>query len=214
MKNEILKSGLGILIVIGFFVLASYLVQNNLEDIRIALDFGFLSMLVYIFILITATVIAPLNAVPLVPIASNLWGWFLAGLLSILGWGLGALIAFSLARKYGVPLVKRFVSIEKMSKYERLIPQENIFWAIVFLRMAIPVDVLSYILGLFTHIKFRTYAVATFIGIAPFAFIFAFLGNLPLLYQILGIILAGLMILLGYLLGRYVKRKKADIINK
>ncbi len=199
---------LGISVIIVFFLVSSYLVQNNLESIKYFVGYNTFGMIVYISFLIIATVIAPINGVPLVPVASNLWGWFLTGILSVVGWTLGAVISFFLARKYGVPLVRKFVSLEKMSKFERLIPQENIFWSIVFLRMAVPVDVLSYVLGLFSNIKFRTYVFATLIGIAPMAFVIAFLGGLPFYYQLIGVIGSILILIVGYFIGKWYKKRR------
>jgi len=67
---------------------------------------------------------------------------------------------------------------------EKKIPKENLFLGIIFLRMVIPVDILSYALGLFSKIKTRDYLLATIIGVSPFAFIFAYLGRMPFYYQI------------------------------
>lgn len=206
--EEKTKSIIGILIIIIFFIFSSYIIQNNFINARDLLENNIAGMLTYIFILVIATVIAPISALPILPLASNIWGWFLAASLSIVGWTLGAIIAFALARKYGVPLVKRFISLERIAKLENRIPKENIFWSIVFLRMSIPVDILSYILGLFSHIRFRTYFLATLIGVSPFAFIFAFLGGLPFYYQIIALFLALLFILIGLLIGLKYKKKK------
>ena len=208
MYKEEIKYFLGILLIITLFVITSYLVRNNIETLQKIIGNNIYGMILYVFILITATVIAPLNAMPFVPIASNLWGWFLAGILSIIGWGLGALIAFWLAREFGLPLVKKIIPIKKIEELEKRIPQKNIFWSIIFLRMSIPVDILSYALGLFSHIRFKIYALATFIGIAPFAFIFAYLGALPIIYQINAYLFGTLIFLIGVLTVSLLKAKK------
>ena len=218
MRKDKIKAGIGIVLIIALFFISSYYVQNNLEDVKNFLNLGIFSMVVYVLILIVATVVAPVNAMPLLPIASGLWGWFFAGLLSILGWTLGALIAFVLARRWGAPLVRKFVSLEKIRKFEKMIPEENIFWSIVFFRMAIPVDLLSYVLGLFSHIKFRVYALATLIGVSPLAFIFAYIGTLSFVWQILAFVIAVLVILIGYLIRNIYKKlhvnSKAEVIAK
>ena len=203
-KNKI-KSLVGVFLIIFFFIIASYIAQNYVKELQEYIGAGFVGMILYIDILVIATVIAPLNAVPLLPVASVLWGWFFAGLLSIAGWTLGALIAFSLARRYGAPLVRKFSSLEQIEKYEKLIPKENIFLSIVFLRIAVPVDILSYLLGLFSHIPLSTYLIATLIGISPFAFIFAYVGTLPLYYQIIAFVTAIIIILIGHFIGRNIK---------
>ena len=199
MEKEQITAGIGIFIIIIIFLITSSFVQNNLEYIKSLIDFGLISMIIFVLILIIAVVIVPFNAVPLFPIASNIFGWLLTAILSIVGWTIGALIAFGLARKYGVILIKKFISLEQIGKYEKLIPEENIFWGIVFLRIAIPVDILSYVLGLFSHIKFRTYAIATLIGVSPASFIFAYVGTLELRFQIIAFLIAMMILSIGYL---------------
>ena len=137
-----------------------------------------------------SVVLAPVSMLPLIPLASHLWGWFLAGFLSVLGWLIGAQIAFFLARRYGKPFVKRIISIEKLHKLEQQIPEEHLFWTVVFLRMCVSVDLLSYALGLFSNMKNGSYMLATFLGITPFAFIFAYTGTLSGNYQIVIVIVA------------------------
>ena len=161
-----------------------------------------LGMTVYVLITVAAIVIAPISTLPLLPIASNLWGWVTAAILSIIGWTIGSLIAFALARKYGVSLISKFISIEKINKFERMVPKENFFWSVVFLRMAIPVDILSYALGLFSKIKTKSYFFVTLIGVTPFAFVFAYAGKMPFVYQILALLLAWVIILFGLMIRR------------
>jgi len=50
--------------------------------------------------------------------------------------------------------------------------------------MGIPVDILSYAVGLFTDIHAITYFWATLVGIVPFAFIFSYAGMFPWYLQI------------------------------
>jgi len=208
MRKDTINAAIGIILLVVLFLGASYYVQANLETVKSSIDYGIIGIIIYMFILIFATVVAPVNALPLIPIASNVWGWFITGLLSAISWTIGSLIAFMLARRYGVPLVKKFFSLNAIARYEKLIPEENIFWSIVFLRMSIPVDILSYLLGLFSHIKFRTYAIATLIGVAPFAFIFAYVGTLQFRYQILTFLIAVLIILAGYGIKKNYKKRK------
>ncbi len=150
--------------------------------------------------------VAPVSALPLLPIASNVFGWVVAGWLSVVGWLIGSAIAFILSRRYGRPLVEKVVSLDKIGKIEKMIPEENLFWSIVFLRMSVPVDILSYVLGLFSHVKFRTYMLASLIGIIPFAFVFSYLGTLGIYYQLLALLIALIIILVGVLVrGRRVR---------
>ena len=88
--------------------------------------------------------------------------------------------------------------LEKVHLIEKLIPQRNIFLSVIFLRMAIPVDVLSYALGLFSSISFKLYFVATLVGVSPFAFIFSYSVLLPPWLQILFFSSGIIVLVVGY----------------
>jgi len=207
--SDKIKAGIELLIVIFLFVLVSFFVQKYMDSIASFIGESILGMIVYVSIIIIAIVIAPVSAIPLLPVASNLWGWLVAALLNIIGWTIGAIIAFWLARRYGAPLVKKFISLEKIARVERLIPKKNIFWSIVFLRMVIHVDILSYALGLFSQISFKSYFFATIIGVTPFALIFSYAGGLPIYYQLIALALAIIIFVLGlWIRLRYNKVKK------
>ena len=64
--------------------------------------------------------------ISLLPVASNVFGWFNSAIFNIMGWFLGSVIVFYISRKYGVPLIKKFVSLEKINKLESKIPKENL----------------------------------------------------------------------------------------
>jgi len=208
-KKDTLEAIIGLLIIIFLFVLVSYIVQNNLGNFLSMLNMGFISMIIYILIGILATVVAPISATPLIPIATGIWGWFLSGILSIIAWFIGAIIAFWISRKWGVPVVKKFVSLKKLQSYEKMIPPGGLFWTVVLLRILLPVDLLSYALGLFSNISFKKYALATIIGITPFAFIFAYIGTFPIAKQVMILIAILIIVILGIL--TFIKSKKKII---
>ena len=132
---------------------------------------------IFIALLAGATVIAPLTTVPLVPLMAPVFGPFLTACAAVVGWSIGAIIAFLIARHAGRPMLERFVSFDTLARYESYIPQETQFVSVVLLRMIIPVDILSYVLGVVSSISLRVYILATVVGITPFAFIFSYLGD-------------------------------------
>lgn len=205
MKNKNLGILGGILILI-VFVLVSYLLQTNMNFIEENLDLGVFGVFLYVFITAFATVVAPISAIPLLPVAVFLWGWFYAGILSVIGWTIGSIIAFMVARKFGVKIVQKFVSLEKISYYENFIPKKDLFLGIVLIRIFLPVDLLSYLLGIFSKVSLKTYALATFIGVIPFAFILSYVGSLPMLYQLISLIIGGIGFL--FLYYKFSKRIK------
>jgi uncharacterized membrane protein YdjX (TVP38/TMEM64 family) len=173
-----------VLATIFLFAAATYLSQTYAEQLRTSLgSYGAFGGVTYVVATTLAVVVAPVSTFPLLPVAATLWGSFWAAILSVLGWWLGAMIAFWLARQFGQPLIRKIVNFHKIERLSRAIPQQNLFWTVVFLRMAIPVDVLSYALGLFTMISAGTFALATLVGIAPFAFLFAYAVTMPFWFQ-------------------------------
>ena len=91
-------------------------------------------------------------------------------------------------------MVRRYMSLERLRTFEKRFSRHDLFWTVVFLRMTVPVDILSYALGLFSTISARSFFVATIIGVTPFAFMFAYVGTLPPYTQILALGLAGLLV--------------------
>lgn len=138
--------------------------------------------LLYLALNVIDAVVAPGATLPLIPVAAHAWGRIPAALITTAGWTLGSLIAFLIARHWGYPLVKKITSLERVKRLKQYIP-ENLFWSVVLLRMVMPMDVISYALGLFTAMPWRDYVLATALGVAPSAFVLAFLGKLPHGYE-------------------------------
>lgn len=203
LNKNTLRGVLALIIVAGLFVLASIVASRYENEIQLLVkNDGVLGMTAYVMITIIAIVVAPISTLPLMPLASMLWGWPLAGVLSIIGWTIGAQIAFSIARRFGKSFIEKIISVEKLKTIEERIPKRQLFWSVVFLRMTIPVDVLSYALGLFSQMKSSTYFFATLIGVTPFAFVFAYAGTIPILYQIEFLVVLSIVLLLWHVSRR------------
>lgn len=142
-----------------------------------AVSLGAWGYVVFVGLLVLAVVCAPVTVMPLTPMASQVFGPFVTGVLCVIGWTLGAVIAFLLSRYAGRPLLERMMSLEKVDAAAAKIPQSNLFWFIVIARHLIPVDVLSFALGLVSTVPFWTYTLATAIGVTWFSFAFAYLGE-------------------------------------
>ncbi len=191
-RNKLLKQ-IGYLI--GFatvFVLISYFARTNEATLTAIVHSGGVFGIIG-FITLTAIFVIfviPLDVVFLIPLGSAVWGVVPTALMSIAGWTIGSAIAFALARIFGVPLVERIVGLKRIHTIESHIPKRNLFWSVVFLRLAVSVDILSYALGLFSRMQWKQYVLATLIGVTPFGFYFAYAGALSFWYQILAMVLA------------------------
>jgi uncharacterized membrane protein YdjX (TVP38/TMEM64 family) len=191
--------------VITLFILATFLSQNYTDFfLKILGQDKIFGGIAYVIVTIIATVIAPLTSIPLMPVVVATWGIFWAAVLSSTGWILGSIAVFWIARKFGVKIVKHFIDVEKIQAKYSNFPEKKLFWFLIFLRMVTPVDVLSYALGLFTNVSWRMYLITTIIGAIPMTFVLAYLGSLPVMFQI---IFFGLGIV-GVAMYLFLNRKK------
>jgi len=199
-----------ILIVFLVFLFASifFFTENAgnmiLEQVR---DNYTLSVLVYVILLATSVVAAPFT-MPLFFVSGGIFGPVAAAIYNVLGWWIGAGLAFALARFLGKPILSQLISLDKIEMYERKIPKKLEFWSIVLLRVIIPVDLLSYVIGLFSTISFRRYMAATVIGITPFSIMFAYGGSAMLdgKYFVLFALVSLALLAIG--IGYYIFNKR------
>ena len=212
--KEKTKSSLELAAIVLLFLFLSYLVSSNARLFKPLMSLGIYGMLIYLFLVVLAIVLAPVSTVPLIPVASKMWGWEISALLNIFGWTIGAVIAFVIARVYGRKLVKKIVPMSSLEKIEDKIPSENLFWSLVFLRMALPVDVLSYAVGLFTKMEFKIYALATFLGVIPFGIILSYIGSAPFYYQLTAILLSLVILYFGFRNTKKLFRKRNSLKEK
>ncbi len=189
----------GVLLLVLFAV--SLFEANRFEEYASSISAltGLPGMVAYVLLAFVATVIAPLSAMPLLPLASSLWGPLLTALLSIVAWTLGSIVAFVLARSLARPFVVRFVDLAYAEKVTAGLMGEATFLRLVLLRMIVPVDVLSYAIGLLVPISLARYTLATAIGVTPFAFLFSYAHVLPTWLQVASIGGAFVGLLLLYL---------------
>lgn len=191
---------LGIGVVALFFVIAQYYARHYAVEIQaiIGMERQGVGMALYGLIAFCAIVVAPISSLPLVPIAAAAWGSFTTVLVTMVAWTAGSIVAFLLARTYGRRVIGKVVDIGSMRKLENMLGVERIFVSTILLRMIVPVDILSYALGLFSTIRLAPYIVATVIGIVPFVIFFSYAIQMPVYAQIgiaTGIIAAVLALL-------------------
>lgn len=79
---------------------------------------------------------------------------------------LGAMVAFYIARRFREPVVKRFVSLQKVNKWEQTVSEHKKFWTFVAIRLPTNAffDYISYGAGL-TKIKPFTFFFSTLLVI-------------------------------------------------
>ena len=181
------------------FLVAGFVSQQYTEFFGYFLgEHRLVGMGAYVLVVILAIVAAPLTSIPFIPIMVTVWGVFWTVVLSIGGWFAGSMLAFWIARKFGAPMVRKLVSLEGQKNLLKNIPESKLFWYLIFLRMTVPVDILSYALGLFTNISGRLFAITTFIGVIPVIILLAKLGTFPIEYQVISVVSAVALLAIGW----------------
>ena len=166
--------------------------------------FGFF---LYLMLNILDAVLAPGATLPLIPVASRVWGHVLAALATTAGWTAGSLIAFLIARQWGYPIVQKLTSMRRVRALKRYIP-DDLFWSVVLVRLVLPMDVISYVLGLFTEMGWWEYLLATALGLTPSAFLLAYLGQRPHAYDLIALGIGAALVLSSFLIKR---RRRAHV---
>ncbi len=164
-----------------FLILIAFVLAFFFNDVAVSFVSGYigenyiLSIFLFIFIIFSATVVAPLTTIPFIaPIGVLFFGPFWTAVFAIIGWATGAVVAFQISRHVGRNILSRFVSLDKLDAYQKYIPENTEFVSLVCLRLFLSVDILSYAVGLFSRISLVKYTIATIIGITPFSFIISY----------------------------------------
>jgi len=138
--------------------------------------FGALAPLVIILVIIVEVIIAPIPGfVPIIS-AGFIFGTIEGSTYTLIGSIIGSAIVFLLVRKFGRYIILRFISEEKLGKYERAVSRrENILLAFYFLPI-FPTDIISIAFGL-SGIKFKKFIIFVSLGFAVNVFVLNYFGD-------------------------------------
>ncbi len=232
-----------VLIIISLVLLYFIFFIDNTILYRFVVEFfvnpvyrlGVIGIFLFIAIMGLQGLLVPLPSEIVLLATGMIWGWFLGGLMGIIGSMAAALLCFYVSRRGGRPLAEKFVGEKAIDIADDFIRKHGIK-AIIITRFIpiIPFDVISYTSGL-VDIDVKKYLIGTLIGSIFRAFFYATLGRLlfmrfdltlPLVFDtlprnviteqsnyfnmILLIILAalGLMVIFYYLLMKKLEKKR------
>ncbi len=177
--------------------LTSFL-TNREEIIKRVNEAGIFAPLIYIFLQILQTVLAPIPGGVVSPIGGFLFGWW-GVLWTSIGATIGAGIVFYVSKRFGRSLVEKIIKKEALEKFDFVFgDRAGIIIFLLFLIPGLPDDTICYIGGL-TKVPIKTLLISFFVGRLP-----AVIGNnyigmglgegnlaLVLLTSILGILIIG-----------------------
>lgn len=178
-KSWLSKHWLFLTILVAFFVLPFFIPPEYIENLKIVIaeQHPAIALATISFFLILATIVAPLNTLTLVPFASAIFGWEIIFVILVISWTVGATMAFLIARRFGLPALRALGIVDEAASLSDKIPREHMFSGLVLLRIFMPVDVLSYAVGLLIPMPLWQYVLATAIGVTPFSFIWSYAGE-------------------------------------
>jgi uncharacterized membrane protein YdjX (TVP38/TMEM64 family) len=178
--RELILGGLGFIafltiLVLGMNAIGKETLQKWIEDA------GIFAPLMYIAIKALTYIFAPLTSGPIQAAAGTLFGSVELGVLyTLIGEVLGGSISFWVARRFGRPVVMRFVGKEGMKQVDEFYENRMGGWislAVARLLLFSVWDFLSYAAGLSKSIKFSHYlAVSIILGFFP-TYLFVWIGS-------------------------------------
>lgn len=148
---------------------------------NILLQYPILAPLLFIAVRALAIIFPPVPGIVIDLIGIAIFPWLLGFIYGEIGVMVGAFIAFWIARKFRQPVVKKFILLNRLNKWEEKLSDNQEFWFWVSLRLFFnPLfDYVSYAAGL-TKISTSRYIVTTIIGTVPVMFIIYYFGGLSL----------------------------------
>jgi len=205
------------LIILGLFWLQKQTLQIDVEKLKsFILSFGALGSVIFILFSVFSVVFSPLTAFPFWLASLALFGFWSTFFYILISNSLGSVINFLIAKRFGRPLVAKFVgqkSVKKIDEFSEVMGLKVLFIARLFGGAA--TDYISYAAGL-TSMKFKPYLwISLFVPI-PMTFLNVYLIDQALMLKtvyiaflgILGYILAMLFPILVY--KKVKKRKKTS----
>lgn len=177
-------------LMVGIQVIGLERIRHTIEEA------GPLAPLLFIFVKMLTYVFAPLSSGPIQLSAGILFGLVPGTLYTLVGEVLGGSISFLIARRFGRPIVRRFVGEAGLKRvdgfYETVGEWRSLLYARLFLFSIY--DFISYAAG-FTPLRLRTYVIVstvagffpTFAAVALGTALTENSGGLILVYALVGI---------------------------
>lgn len=143
-------------------------VFSSLEEMRAFIGgFGRIAPIIFFLLQTMQIIAAPIPGNVTALVGGALFGFWPSFLITVAALATGSTIAFLLVKRYGRPLVERFVDPETIDKYlDNKTTTYSMYLFLLFLLPFFPDDALCFIAGL-TKIKFRRFFTIALIARPP-----------------------------------------------
>lgn len=170
----LLLGGLALLVSSGEF--QSALAWGLARAEPVIAEHPFWGALLFVVLSALSAMLAFFSTAVLVPVAIHAWGKPVCVLLLWLGWILGGVCAYGIARFWGRPVVRRLTSAKGLARYEERISRHTPLGLVFLFQLAVPSEIPGYVLGLARY-GLRRYLVVLAIAELPYAVGTAYLGE-------------------------------------
>lgn len=143
----------------------------------------------------------------IVPVAVFTWGEPLSILLLWSGWLLGGVLAYTIGRFLGRPVVRWLTASTGLQRLERLIQRDTPFALVLLFQLALPSEIPGYVLGLVRYSPAR-YLLSLALAELPYALATVHLGASFVERQGTVVLFMGLLLVLFSVVAFYVLRRK------
>lgn len=195
--------------ILAFFLPLLFSNQYQSYTLDLIERFPYLAPTIIVAFRFLAVVLAPLpgGAVSLASVA--ILPWYEAMVWNFLGASIGAITAFSIARKFREPAVKMLVSLEKVHQWQDKISHKKQFWGFMGLRLASTVafDFVSYAAGL-SKITFCTFLISILIVDLPANMLFFYSVGQAIKYGVFILVALTAVLVIGLFISNRRLTKK------
>lgn len=175
---------IGVAVGVAVLVLTGLLIRSQLSwftdpsAVRsFILQFGVFAPLVFVFLQATQVLVAPIPGQVFALVSGWLFGAFWGTVYSVVGATLGSFVAFSLARRYGRPLVDRLFDAEALALLDGFSSDHGYFALFVlFLLPGIPDDMICFVAGV-TDLDIKRMTAVSALGRLPGYLLVNFAGS-------------------------------------
>lgn len=169
------QTGLGLstllLLIVTVAVFFFFLHPYQQEIAQFCKEYPVIAPLILIAWRFVGVVIPPIPGGVLAYTLIPILGWFWTFFYSTIGLLAGACVAFFIARRYRERVIRHFVPLQSLQKWESKLSGNTELWGFILLRMTTQpiMDFMSYLAGL-SKLSFWKFLLATTISLVPSAF--------------------------------------------
>lgn len=154
-------------------------------------NLGSWSFVAFIWLVVLEVAIAFIPGWFVYPVGAAVFGFFQTVLLVMIANFIGSALCFWIGRRWGKPLLKRFIAPQAMAKFDDYM-ERNGTWAVFILKInpITSLDIWNYLAGA-SKIGFWKFSIANLLGILPLVVFSAALGeqSFEVAPQLLGVLI-------------------------